>query len=295
MPGNGNLTCRNSLGNLIREATALDVGELGQSTYPPAIVLIHTVVTPELASVLTDLLTALELHGVYDAAANITLAVAGPGVHDAAMLVAGFRGRFGKVRVVKVHPSAAAWELASVNLLGQQCADLRSRGQRAHALYIHTKGLYSSGAGNAATKWQWRKVLEHFILKFHVEARSLLEHGYDTVGSNVINQDLGPPYRARMRVNPAHAYHYSGNFWWATSDHLARLPLLQLNHAIDSYERCKAENLVLSPMPNMCAGEIYHSEHAHMYSFFELPPMNVVVRTRPSMKLARSDLPCFVA
>ena len=70
--------------------------------------------------------------------------------------------------------------------------------------YIHTKGV--SHPGNQYPAY-WRKLMLDTVVAGHVEP-GCAEH-HDAVGTN-------------WRDN-----HYSGNFWWATSEHVRRLPSIR--------------------------------------------------------------------
>lgn len=55
--------------------------------------------------------------------------------------------------------------------------------------------------------------MSHFVIGEHMSALTALKGGYDTSGA------LYYPC-----VNPGIGGMYGGNFWWATSEHLRRLP-----------------------------------------------------------------------
>lgn len=71
--------------------------------------------------------------------------------------------------------------------------------------YFHSKGVTREGEIFHTT----RRNLDFFILKKYDACVFWLDHGYDAVG-------------ASLSLYPS--LHFSGNFWWVTSDHLKRLP-----------------------------------------------------------------------
>lgn len=77
---------------------------------------------------------------------------------------------------------------------------------RYYLYYFHSKGV-SREPGSAFH--ERRRNLDYFILEKHEACLFWLNHGYDAVGASLC---LYP------------ALHFSGNFWWATSRHLGRLP-----------------------------------------------------------------------
>jgi hypothetical protein len=71
--------------------------------------------------------------------------------------------------------------------------------------YFHSKGVSRKQESYHMT----RRNLDYFILEKHEACIFWLDHGYDAVG-------------ASLSLYPT--LHFSGNFWWATSRHLGRLP-----------------------------------------------------------------------
>mmetsp|Transcript_6787 Transcript_6787/g.15020 ORF Transcript_6787/g.15020 Transcript_6787/m.15020 type:complete len:391 (-) Transcript_6787:165-1337(-) len=294
------VTCVNSKGTRINQAKSTVRGQLHPLESPvPVFVMIHTVahtgasegqsMIGSLREVLGDLLLACERTGVYELATNITINVVGNGyvlVKD--FVEVDFDKRFQKIQVMNLHENPHTWEFSSINLLLDYAKELAAAGKEAHMLYIHTKGMHRTG--DPVAKWHWRKFLEYWVLEHQVDARGLLLQGYDAVGSNAINFSGGAEVEAKTRVNPAHGWHYSGNFWWSTSNHLARHAHLKIqpDHKIDSWERCKAEFTVLSRLPDMCAGELHHSTHAHMYSLGSIPSLWELSNSEASTKLLLS-------
>lgn len=74
--------------------------------------------------------------------------------------------------------------------------------------YFHTKGV-SRDVKTMGIFHQQRKNLDYFILERYEICLFWLDHNYDAVG-------------AALSLYPA--MHFSGNFWWAKSSHLDRLP-----------------------------------------------------------------------
>lgn len=99
------------------------------------------------------------------------------------------------------------------------------------ALYFHTKGSSSYYQGHKRENQEsWRKYLEYFCIEKWKINLGLLET-FDTVGASLILSNI------RWYKN-----HYAGNFWWANSSHLKKLP--PVNH-IESEGRFKAEMWLL--------------------------------------------------
>jgi hypothetical protein len=74
-------------------------------------------------------------------------------------------------------------------------------------LYMHTKGVTHYGDGAAS----WRRLMQYFCIEKWEEAISHLPE-YDAVGTNYVEEH----YWGRKP-------HFSGGFWWTTSEHVRTL------------------------------------------------------------------------
>ena len=72
-------------------------------------------------------------------------------------------------------------------------------------LYLHTKGITHK---NKQTVHDWIEMMLYFLLD-----QKCIKNNYDTIGCNYHDGTGGVPK------------HYSGNFWWAKTDYLAKLPI----------------------------------------------------------------------
>ena len=78
-----------------------------------------------------------------------------------------------------------------------------------YVLYLHTKGNSYSNARQEIT--DWTNMMLYFLVETHEDCFHALDGVHDTVGCN---------------YNSSPAPHYSGNFWWAKTNHIATLPAL---------------------------------------------------------------------
>jgi beta-1,4-mannosyl-glycoprotein beta-1,4-N-acetylglucosaminyltransferase len=93
------------------------------------------------------------------------------------------------------------FEIPTINKMRQFAIE----NPNAKVLYLHTKGI--SNPSNCIN--DWIDMMLYFLLQ---ESCIKSLNIYDTVGCNYQNDN----------INPAH---YSGNFWWATSKYLSKLPV----------------------------------------------------------------------
>lgn len=99
---------------------------------------------------------------------------------------------------------------------------LRQKSLKEHCLfyYFHTKGITYQALKTNDRKFcafkrnieAWRKMMEYFLFEQWQVAVNALTQGYDTYGC----YRLPPP--------PRPYYLYAGNFWWARSEYVRRLP-----------------------------------------------------------------------
>lgn len=83
-----------------------------------------------------------------------------------------------------------------------------------YVLYIHSKGV--GHKGNLPNITHWVAYLTYFNVYRYKDCMTLLQnHGYDAVGVNLMETPI---------------LHYSGNFWWSTSKHIASLPPFDFIH-----------------------------------------------------------------
>lgn len=99
------------------------------------------------------------------------------------------------------------FEGATLHLLWQEVKAYHEAGNpRTAVLYHHAKG---SASENLCVQ-EWRDLMTYFCIEQWRQAVVRIEEGYDAAGVN---------WRPRSEMP-----HFSGNFWWASSDYIASLP-----------------------------------------------------------------------
>lgn len=120
--------------------------------------------------------------------------------------------QFKQLCFASVCDSAALWEYPSLMFLQEQC---KTAEEPFHVCYFHLKGLTRWGDPNVD---DWRDFLNWATIeKWQENVAALQTH--DTSGPNW-EQTPWP--------------HYSGNFWWANSDYIAKLQPLVHPHKLVS-------------------------------------------------------------
>jgi len=124
-----------------------------------------------------------------------------------------------KARVVFCRPNLREYEFPTLQHVQNIC-----RQQQCYVWYIHSKGVTNPHGGQSG----WRNKMEEFVLVNHCLAVSRLEQGY-SVAAAFGSLDVRWPI--------------PGNFWWATSTHIASLSdVSSLNQA----NRWEAERWITS-------------------------------------------------
>lgn len=90
-----------------------------------------------------------------------------------------------------------------------------SKNNISNVLYFHTKGVSQPHNPHV---WNWRKLLEYFLIDKHQECIKYLEHN-DAVGCLLTNG--GKDIKIK---DENHKYHFSGNFWWSKTEYIKTLP-----------------------------------------------------------------------
>lgn len=122
-----------------------------------------------------------------------------------------------KWEFISVEKNKKKFEFPALNFIQDLC-----RNHNGLVYYFHTKGISLLSTGNNSGGYQkfrrnvtaWRKMMEYFVFDKWQVAVNVLMNGYDTYGAS----KMDPPYTLRS--------HYSGNFWWARSEYLTHLPVL---------------------------------------------------------------------
>jgi len=121
-----------------------------------------------------------------------------------------FDPRIAKKAVVFCDPVLEHFEFPTLKILRDF-----SVGRDFKAWYIHTKGV--SRPGNKSIK-NWRILMEYFIIDRYKHCIKVLDNN-DACGIQC--------HRGVLKTHHGSTLHFSGNFWWANSTYLCRLPKIE--------------------------------------------------------------------
>lgn len=163
--------------------------------------------------IVSEQLGAMKVCGLLDAAHKVVVGVSGD--------VTDFMVMTGVVPegVDLVHNTQGIGELPTMKVMQDYC----KCNPEHYICYLHTKGVIHNGN---PTFEAWRRCMERVVILKWKECARSLECGYDTVGAHWLTPSqfpfIGPvPY-------------WGGNFFWATAEHLNKLPPIDI-HA-DRYQ-----------------------------------------------------------
>lgn len=131
-----------------------------------------------------------------DAVENLFINLVGPDISKYVNIVS---AKHPKIKV-SINSAEYSGEMDTIKMLWDFC----QAEENANVLYLHSKG--ASRPGNVNVK-SWVDYMEYFLIEKWNQCITALEQ-YDTCGVNL--QD----YPGK---------HYSGNFWWATSNFIKKL------------------------------------------------------------------------
>lgn len=147
-----------------------------------------------------------------------------------------------KIKIIHFSDYLGLFEIQTINLISKF-----SRGHpNVKLLYLHNKGV--TYPETCQTIIDWRNYMLYFLVDIMSNSTlRLLDGLYDTIGVNYTTN---------------YTPHYSGNFWWANTNYLAKLP------SITKFERFEAEWWVLSS--NIVKAYNSHTSNVH-HSVSEYP------------------------
>lgn len=128
-----------------------------------------------------------------------------------------------KFRIVYSSENIQEYEHPTINKL---LSDAKKINEEYYILYIHTKGCSDKSVSGIKGQYYWRQMMNYWMIKRHGDCITSLDNGFSTCGIN-----------SMPRNKPTH---YSGNFWWASSNYVKKL------NPIEGGFREKAEFFIIN-------------------------------------------------
>lgn len=135
---------------------------------------------------------------------EIRYCVVGPDYQRAIQIMT----EYPKTKLLQSDPYAMhQYERYTLHRLHQDCVSFQREEKKCNILYIHSKGITRPRTTNISV---WRDAMLKILTMYAHQWIAMLESGRaDAIGSFYLDQ----PFR-----------HFSGNFWWASSSYIIRLP-----------------------------------------------------------------------
>lgn len=169
---------------------------------------LHTPELPGWDFVFAEMVTKMAVSGMIDAIDEIHICVNG-NQENMMFLLGPLTQLSSKFIIRQVHSDATKWEWPTIDTIRNDC--LADDGQRHYIGYGHLKGLSRQNLQDQRAT-DWRHYLSYWTIERWAENFKQLDSGCETVGINWLDE----PWP-----------HYSGNFWWATSQYIKTLDALE--------------------------------------------------------------------
>jgi hypothetical protein len=172
---------------------------------------IHVAVIGNVNLVLQNLFFNIVRSGLYEASNKIILSING----DIGKLYIPYLINYQKCEVLHLSNDYNKYEFPTLHHLWKE-----SKNDEFKILYLHTKGV--SKAKNKYVK-DWVEYLSYFNVQLWQD-RLIDLRQFDCVGVNIKGSQNNSINNASQWFSKGPPLHYSGNFWWANSNYIKRLP-----------------------------------------------------------------------
>jgi hypothetical protein len=151
----------------------------------------------------------------------------------------------GKYTISNISNDTSLFEIPTLKIMYQYS---KLQKENTNVLYLHTKGITHKKETSIYNNVQdWIQFMLYYLVDNHKMCIKMLKE-YDTVSVN---------YKSQPKQ------HWSGNFWWATTEHILKLNIETLKIKHD------AEWFCLS-IPNIKLFELHNSKIDHYYNSYKL-------------------------
>lgn len=154
----------------------------------------------------------LLISGVLDDVSEVRYVVLGDDVEEAQNIME----TYPKTRCLFTDPDISLYERATLHRLREDCMAMQ---EPAHILYIHSKGITKPPLVHASIQ-RWTDAMLDGLTTYRHLCWRALDEGCNAVGSFLTKGCL------HWETEELLPDHFSGNFWWSSSTHIASLPLI---------------------------------------------------------------------
>jgi len=190
--------------------------DTGTQTTSKILVYIHVCTIGDWDDVLSYLLTKIVESDLIKVVDQIRLGVLGDADKVRNFLESSFVEISRKIAIIFESTQKELYERPTLEHLRESATT-----ETFNVLYLHTKGIRDKNKTLRKNIQHWIDMMLYFLVEQHSNCLKLLGK-HPTVGTNMytrINKDL-----QRREATTTNTKHYSGNFWWATSEYIRKLP-----------------------------------------------------------------------
>jgi len=178
----------------------------------PIIGFMHICMINEYLEIVGEQINLMVTSGLYDEVKRVDIGCVGP-EENLELLKRAYKP-FDKLHFQIHSKDIEKYEFLTLGMLQQRSII----SAQFHGFYIHTKGV--SWPGHEGGK-HWRDYMNHYILTKWQDNIRMLEFGYDTCGVKLVNKRF--------------PLHYSGNFFWFSSEYVKVLPKVLKSDMTDRF------------------------------------------------------------
>jgi hypothetical protein len=123
--------------------------------------------------------------------------------------------------IINYSENTQLYEIPAINLI----KEFSENNLDSYILYLHTKGV--SYSNDYIQENDWINYMLYFLVEKYENCISLLDMSYESLGCNYSNDFDKEVFSGCHSFPPSH---YSGNFWWANTNHLKTLPKIPIEN-----------------------------------------------------------------
>lgn len=170
----------------------------------------HICTLGDFPGIITNIMNTLQNSGILHEVDKVRYIVVG----NSASTVHEIMTKYTNTECLGTYTSCELYERVTLHRLRSDCQQMT---KPAHILYLHSKGVSKTDHAMTQMIDRWVQSMLEGLLMYRYLCWRCLETGADVVGSFLLSG-------FRLDTGELMPNHFSGNFWWATSSHVARLP-----------------------------------------------------------------------
>jgi hypothetical protein len=178
----------------------------------PIFVYFHICTLGDYERIIQRMMNKMQSSGLLDDVDEVRYVVLGTEAEKAISIMQ----LYSKTKCIGKEPNMKIYERATLHRMREDCIGMQ---ETAYIMYIHSKGVTHKHDGLSNNVDLWTDTMLDGLCTYRHLCWRALEEGNKTVGSYAIDY-------YKKDTGGYHPLHFSGNFWWASSVHIATLPTI---------------------------------------------------------------------